>query len=206
MSSGSSRKSSAPVPPDFSISRADLGCTPCAWPDSAANVSADVRDGLFGEAFDLVMMIYGQFNVFPRNRGLEILKRARAALKPGGVLLLEVQALEQIQRGGETGPSWYSAQSGLFSGEPHLVLQENFWDADAKASTNRFTVINAQTSTVSCYSLSNEAYRELELSDTLRMAGFAGVESFPSLSGKAMAEGEVFPVVVARTLEAGPLA
>ncbi len=160
---------------------------------------ADVRDGLFGEAFDLVMMIYGQFNVFPRNRGLELLKRARAALKPGGALLLEVQTLEQIQKGGKTGPSWYSAQSGLFSGEPHLVLQENFWDADAKVSASRFTVIDAQTSTVSCHSLSNEAYSELELADTLRMAGFAGVESFPSLSGKVTAEEEDLPVVVART-------
>ena len=160
---------------------------------------ADVRDGLFGEDFDLVMMIYGQFNVFPRDRGLEILKRARSALKPGGVLLLEVQAAEQIQEGGEAGQSWYSAQSGLFSARPHLVLQENFWDADAKASTSRFTVIDAQTSAVSSYALSNEAYGELELADTLRMAGFADVESFPSLSGKAVAEGEKLPVVVSRT-------
>ena len=109
---------------------------------SCAYHLADVRDGLFGEGYDLVMMVYGQFNVFPRNRGLEILKKAHGALKPGGSLLLEVQTPEQIQQGGEKTPIWYSAQSGLFSWAPHLVLQENFWHADARASTTRFSIID----------------------------------------------------------------
>jgi SAM-dependent methyltransferase len=160
---------------------------------------ADVRDGLFGRGFDLVMMVYGQFNVFPRDRGLEILKKAHGALKPGGSLLLEVQSLEQIQRDGEKGPSWYSAQSGLFSGAPHLVLQENFWHADAGASTTRFLIIDGKTGTVSSYALSNEAYTEHELTDALRSTGFKDVARFPSLSGKAVAGEQDLPVVVARS-------
>jgi SAM-dependent methyltransferase len=159
---------------------------------------ADVRDGLFGEDFDLVMMIYGQINVFPRDQGLEILKNARLALKPGGALLLEVQSLEHIRKGGEAGPSWYSAETGLFSSEPHVVLQENFWDADAKASTNRFSVIDAQTNTVSTYALSNEAYTKQELTNALVMAGFEDVERFPSLTGKSIAGEADLPVLVAR--------
>ena len=83
------------------------------------------------------MMIYGQFNVFPRHQGMEILRKAHAALAPGGRLLLELQSATQIQKGGESGPNWYSAPSGLFSDKPHLVLQENFWDAEAAASTAR---------------------------------------------------------------------
>jgi ubiquinone/menaquinone biosynthesis C-methylase UbiE len=160
---------------------------------------ADARAGSFGGGFDLVMMIYGQFNVFPRNRGLEILKKAHGALKPGGSLLLEVQSLEQIQQGGEKAPSWHSAQSGLFSEAPHLVLQENFWHADARASTTRFLIIDGQTGTVSSYALSNEAYTEHELTDALRLAGFKDVERFPSLSGKAVAGEQDLPVVVARS-------
>jgi len=160
---------------------------------------ADVRNGSFGRGFDLVMMVYGQFNVFPRNRGLEILKEAHGALKPGGSLLLEVQSLEQIQQGGEKAPSWYSAQSGLFSGTPHLVLQENFWHADARASTTRFLIIDGQTGTVSSYALSNEAYTEHELTDALRLAGFKDVETFPSLSGKSVTGEQDLPAVVARS-------
>jgi SAM-dependent methyltransferase len=173
---------------DIAAADANLSCT---------YHEADLRDGLFGEGFDLVMMVYGQFNVFPRNRGLEILKKAHRALKTGGSLLLEVQAREQIQRGGEKAPSWYSARSGLFSGAPHLVLQENFWHADAGASTNRFLIIDGQAGSVSSYALSNEAYTEHELTDVLRSAGFKAVERFPSLSGKAVAGEEDLPVVVA---------
>jgi SAM-dependent methyltransferase len=159
---------------------------------------ADVRDGVFGDGFDLVMMLYGQFNVFPRNRGLEIVKRARAALKPGGSLLLEVQSAEQIRKAGEKEPSWYSAQTGLFSETPHVVLQENFWHAAVGASTTRFLVINGQTGAVSRYALSNEAYAEDELAETLRSAGFGDVERFASLRGNTVAGEEDLPVVVAR--------
>ena len=160
---------------------------------------ADVRDGLFGEDFDLVMMIYGQINVFPRDQGLEILKNARLALKPGGALLLEVQSLEHIRKGGEAGPSWYSAETGLFSSEPHVVLQENFWDADAGASTNRFSIIEAKTGAVSTYALSNEAYTEHEFEEVLLSAGFNNIERLPSLVGESVAGAEDLPVLVARS-------
>jgi SAM-dependent methyltransferase len=160
---------------------------------------ADVRDGLFGEGFDLVMMVYGQFNVFPRNRGLEILKNAHAALKPGGALLLELQSRKQIQQGGESPPSWYSAKSGLFSDEPHVVLQENFWHAEAAASTTRFSIIDGRTGRISGYALSNEAYSEQELTDALHATGFKDLERFPSLSGKSVAGDQDLPVVVARS-------
>ena len=175
---------------DIAAAEAHLSCT---------YHQADVRDGLFGHGFDLVMMVYGQFNVFPRDRGLEILKKAHGALKPGSPLLLEVQSLEQIRQGGEKAPSWYSAQSGLFSGAPHLVLQENFWHAEAGASTTRVWIIDGQAGTVSSYALSNEAYTEHELTEALLLAGFKDVERFPSLSGDGVAGEQDLPVVVARS-------
>ncbi len=157
---------------------------------------ADVREARFGQGLDLVMMIYGQFSVFPRDQGLEILRKAGEALKPGGSLLLEVQSREQIQQSGESPSSWYSAQSGLFSAEPHLVLQENFWDAEAGSSTTRFWVIDGQTGEVSRHALSNEAYTRQELIDALGLVGFAEVEQFPALDEKATGK-EDLPVFVA---------
>ena len=158
---------------------------------------ADIRDADFGRGFDLVMLIYGQFNVFPRDRGLEILRRARAALTSGGRLVLELQDSEEIERRGRAAPSWYSAEAGLFSARPHLVLQESFWHADSRSSTVRFTVIDATTSEVTNFALSNEAYSTEELTATLRSAGFRDVEWYPSLCGKPT-DGEVLPVVAAR--------
>jgi SAM-dependent methyltransferase len=161
-------------------------------------VLADLRDEAFGDGYDLVMLIYGQFNVFPRHRGVEILRKAHAALAPGGRLLLELQSAAEVQKGGESGPSWYSAPSGLFSDKPHVVLQENFWDAEAAASTNRFYVIDAQNSLVSGYALSNEAYTDEELDDALHAVGFGEVQRFPSLTGSAVSGEADLPVVVAR--------
>lgn len=161
-------------------------------------VLADLREETFGVGFDLVTMIYGQFNVFPRHRAMEVLSKAHAALAPGGRLLLELQSATLIQKGGESGPSWYSAPSGLFSEKPHLVLQESFWDAEAAASTTRFAVIDAETASVSSYALSNEAYTEEEVFDALHTAGFGEVQSFPSLTGLAVDGTPDLPVVVAR--------
>jgi len=79
------------------------------------------------------------------------------------------------------------------------VLQENFWDPNARASTHRFSVIDAQTAAVSRYALSNEAYTEEELTETLQTAGFKTVENFPALNGSAAAAENDLPVVVARS-------
>jgi len=165
---------------------------------------ADVRDEDFGNGFDLVMMLFGQLNVFPRDRAVEILRKAHAALEPGGRLLVEIQIAEKIQKGGETGPSWYSAPSGLFSDRPHLVLQENFWDAEARASTTRFMVVDAATAAVDSYALSNEAYNEKEFADALQKVGFGEVQSFPTLRGKAATGETDLPVVVARRPRRSP--
>ncbi|MDP6779960.1 MAG: methyltransferase domain-containing protein [Candidatus Latescibacteria bacterium] len=158
----------------------------------------DVREADFGHGFDLVMMIYGQFNVFRRDQVLKILEKAHGALKPGGSLLLEVQSREQIQQGGEAPPSWYSTQSGLFSAEPHIVLQENSWDGETGSSTTRFWIIDAQTGAVTRHALSNEAYSEQELTTALQSAGFTDIESYPSLTGEPLAEETDLPVFLVR--------
>ncbi len=158
----------------------------------------DLRDQDFGSGFDLVMLVYGQFNVFPRTVGLQILRKAHDALVPGGRLLLEVQSAALIEAGGRADPSWYSATEGLFSDRPHLVLQESSWDEDAAASTIRFMVVDAATGGVNSYALSNEAYTDQQLDDALRTAGFVEIERWPSLNGKPQAEGDDLPVVVAR--------
>ncbi|MBW2453733.1 MAG: class I SAM-dependent methyltransferase [Deltaproteobacteria bacterium] len=158
---------------------------------------ADLRDGAFGSDFELVMFIYGQLNVFPRDRGRDILQNAHQALRPGGSLLLEIQSDEQIRRAARGAPSWYSAPSGLFSDSPHIVLQENFWDDEARASTSRFLVLEGQSGSVGSYALSNEAYTTQELSDLLTQVGFCDVRWQPSLLGKPLDGATDLPVILA---------
>ncbi len=49
----------------------------------------DLRQADFDSGFDLVLLIYGQLNVFRPVEAVDILGRARAALAPGGRILLE---------------------------------------------------------------------------------------------------------------------
>lgn len=156
----------------------------------------DVRSADLGRDFDLAMMVYGQFNVFPRDVGLELLHRVQACLKPGGALVLEIQSAQQIEQAGQSAASWYTAESGLFSSKPHLVLQENFWHAEQRSSTMRFYVVDGASGEVTQHALSNEAYTEEELTQALHAAGFTQVDGYPCFGGES--GDDALPVVVAR--------
>ena len=143
----------------------------------------DVRKFDFDSGYDLVMFIYGEFNVFnPRDSEL-ILKKSQAALQPGGSLLLEVHTFNVVHRMGVETSSWYSADSGLFSDRPHLCLQENFWDEAQSVATLRYFIVDAQTGQVTRYASSTQAYTRDQYLDLLKASGFHEIEIFPALSG-----------------------
>ena len=82
---------------------------------------ADLRAAGFGPdgAFDAVMQIFGELNVFEPSAARGVIGKAFAALKPGGRLLLEVAVEAAVRRMGAEPPRWWSAQEGLFGAEPH---------------------------------------------------------------------------------------
>jgi SAM-dependent methyltransferase len=88
----------------------------------------DIRTAAFGSSYGLVMLIYGEFNVFKPADARAILNRAHEALAPGGTLLLEPSTFDDVRKIGAGWPSWYSSRGGLFSAEPHMVLTESFWN------------------------------------------------------------------------------
>src|SRR5574340_196745 len=148
----------------------------------------DVRQAEFGRGFGLVVMLYGQFNVFRRVEAAAMLDKARQALDAGGTLLLEAHTLEAVERMGAEPNSWYSAASGLFSPRPHCVLEEHFWDAGEKAATTRFFVIDAASGGVVRHAMTTQGYAEEEYRALVEGAGFGGVQLLPSLIGEDDAE------------------
>lgn len=148
-------------------------------------LEADVRSVAPGGDFGLVMMLFGQLNVFRQPDAIGLLSKAHEALAPGGQLLIEPQTYAQVKRGGESGSSWRSSDSGLFSDRPHLVLEESFWDENAHTSTIRFYIIDAKTGATTRHALSNVAYEEGQLRSMLLEAGFRDVRVVPSLTGVA---------------------
>lgn len=151
----------------------DLECT---------YVQEDVRTADYGGDYDLVMLIFGEFNVFHPEEARNILQKAYRALVPGGSLLLEPHTFELVIEMGKRPSSWYSAEKGLFSDEPHLYLQENFWDEEEKVAIERYYVVDATTGVVRRHSASTQAYTDEEYRTMLVESGFDEVEFYASLS------------------------
>lgn len=161
-------------------------------------MQGDVRTADFGTGLDLVMMVFGELNVFRPSDARMILEKARGALAPWGVLLLEPHRFGTIERVGRQGPSWHCAESGLFSDTPHLWLEESFWNAESCTTVQRFYVINAATGEVTQHGQTIQAYTDEQYRNLLTDCGFESVELLGSLGTREEAGQNHLMAIVAR--------
>lgn len=152
--------------------------SPCTF------IEGDIRQVDYGGGYGLVMMTYGEFNVFRPADIRSILGKIHAALAPGGLILLEPHSHEAVVSIGEAGPTWEALSSGLFSDRPHLYLQRAHWDEVSQAATREFFVIDAATGGVSRFAASYQAYSDAEYHTLLADQGFGDVAIYPSLTGE----------------------
>ena len=145
---------------------------------------ADLRQADLGRGYALVLLLFGQVNVFRRPDARDILRRSHAALAPGGTLVLEPQTPEAVRAAGHGDATWTSARSGLFAAGPHLLLEERFWDAPSRTATERWHVVHLETARVERYAMSTCSYDARELVDLLAAVGFGQVRTHPSLTGE----------------------
>jgi SAM-dependent methyltransferase len=145
----------------------------------------DLRTAEYGSGYGLVMLIFGEFNVFRTEDARRIVRKAHAALAPGGLLVLEPHTFDAVEEIGRAPSSWYSSPSGLFSETPHLVLMENLWDAEARIAIERYFVVDAATGAVERHASSMQAYTDAAYRTLLEDCGFADVAFYPSLTGAA---------------------
>ena len=165
----------SPASIEYAVSTAQREKLPCTY------VCRDVRQAEFPVAMDLVMMIYGEFNVFRPIQVKEILQKAWYSLKTGGTLLLEPHPYQVIKNLGEAPASWYSSPAGLFSDHPHFVLHQNHWDTQTNTATKRYFVIDAKSGQVTPYAQTMQAYQDAEYLDLISSVGFKDVQILPGL-------------------------
>jgi SAM-dependent methyltransferase len=149
----------------------------------------DLRSADFGSGYDAALLLYGQLNVFRRDEASSIVQRVFESLRPGGVIVIEPQSFDHIKSAAEASPSWSSSRGGLFSERPHVTLTESFWNSETRTSTQRFYIVDADTGTVSRYSMSNEAYTDTDMRMLLADAGFGALQHWPSLTGDEQDDG-----------------
>jgi SAM-dependent methyltransferase len=159
---------------------------------------SDIRTAEYGSGFGLVMLIFGEINVFRPADARTILAKARHALVDGGLLLLEAHTEAAVRGRGSTPRSWQRAEHGLFSDRPHLRLDESFWSEEQRAATRRYLVIDAETADVGWYAESVQAYTPDEYASLLTECGFAQRGVYPSWPGSCGADDFVVLTGVAK--------
>jgi len=142
----------------------------------------DIRQAEFPGNNDLVMLIYGEFNVFQPAHIVKILEKSWQALQPGGILLLEPHTFRMVKKLGRQSASWYSSTGGLFFDGPHMVLREYFWEEGSHTSTIRYFVVQAGTGQVSRFAQTFQAYRDAEYQALLIENGFYDIKFHAGLS------------------------
>ena len=161
-------------------------------------IEGDLRATPFGTGFGLVMFIFGELNVFRPQEAHIILHKAHEALTQDGLLVLEPHKFETVRAIGEEPSNWYSTSSGLFSEDPHLYLQENFWDTASCTATSRYFIVDAMSSEVTRYAATVQAYSLNQYLTLLQECGFRQVEFHPSLEGKESQKTQGLLVITAR--------
>jgi len=161
-------------------------------------IEADIRQASFSAGYDLVMLIFGEFNVFRPADARVILLKAWQALKPGGILLLEPHTFAAVRAMGDQPSRWYSTASGLFADQPHLCLQECRWDETSRAITWRYYIIDAAAGEVNRYASSMQAYSDEQYRQVLNDCGFEAAAFYPSLAGETIPGQEDLMAVTAR--------
>ena len=182
----------------YAQGQADVDNLQCTY------VQEDVRAADYGTGHDLIMFIFGEFNVFRRSEAKTILEKAYAGLADGGLLLLEPHTFEAVrQLAGKS--SWYSSGSGLFSEKPHICLYESFWEEEQQVLIERYYTIDALSGEVTSHSSSMQAYTGPEYEALLTECGFTSIESYPSLKGKVDESQAALTVLVARKETEDPI-
>lgn len=183
----------SPASVAYAIDQADRDDLPCTY------LLEDVRQAEFGSGYDLVMMIFGEMNIFRPAHIRLILRKAHAALAEGGRLLLEAHSYAYIEHKGQKNGSWFSAHQSLFSDRPHLYLEENFWSPQTYTTTTRMWIVDAATSQVSRLAQTFQAYRQIEYSALLEGCGFEPPNFYPALGEEGdLPGGDLIALVAAK--------
>ena len=140
----------------------------------AGYAEADIRQYRAEGLFDCVLFVFGEFNEFAPEDARRILENARAALAPGGFLLLEEHTFEAVRESGLAPPSWWPCpqNAGLLSDRPHLCLQESSWDQELARAVMSYFTLDAETGEARFFRSVQTGYTQAGLRELFTGTGF----------------------------------
>ncbi len=140
----------------------------------------------FPEEIDLMTIIYCDFGVLnPENR-VVLLKKIFAALKPGGMFVLDVFSRRQYATFCETSSISEYQKGGFWSSEPHILLERRLAYSQDNTYLHQVTVVTGKDKELKHYHIWEHVFTCKELVANLRDVGFGEVEFYGDISGKPM--------------------
>lgn len=161
-------------------------------------IEQDIREADFGQGYDLVMLLFGELNIFRPSDAAEIVTKAHHALVEGGMLLMEPHTFAAVEAIGREARTWFSSDGGLFSTRPHVVLTESFWRPDTGTATKRYFVADALTGGLTRFAQTFQAYGDLQYRILLTQNGFGNTSTYLSLRGRSDPSQQELMAIVAR--------
>ena len=134
----------------------------------------------FTEKYDLITLIYCDFGVLSTKDRNNLLKRIYTALKPNGLLILDVFTPHQYL-GREEYKNWEYTESGFFSAEPHLLLNSLYRYDEQNTFCNQHIILTEQD--IKHINIWEHTFTKGELSKDLNLAGFVKKNFYGDITG-----------------------
>ena len=174
---------------DFSPASINYACRQAARNQLTIDYRCDdIRNIVLNTQHDLVMMTFGEFNVFSHQDAQSLLKKIHTWLRPGGLLVLEVHTHNEVKRQGMEHNSWQTFLTGLFSAQPHIVLTENTWDETAQIASTLYWIMLI-SGEIQHFTSHMQAYSDSSYQQHLESSGFSQIVTVPP---EAWPAGDIF--------------
>ncbi|MDW5561943.1 MAG: class I SAM-dependent methyltransferase [Methanomassiliicoccus sp.] len=150
------------------------------------------------EVFDVVMMIYCDFDVVtPEERSL-LLNNVHRALKPGGQFIFDTLNMRTPSLMNGQGRSWEVAQGGFWRNEPYLALTETHHYGGMSVILQQHIILS-ESRPPAIYRFWNHYYGPATLTPILNAEGFPTVKYYGGiLPDDAKGTSEMVTFVVAQ--------
>lgn len=140
----------------------------------------DMRDMEFENEFDAVLLVYGILGTMNDRDRDDLLQRIHRALRPGGMLFLDVMT-EKLMRDCPFDRDWYYSPRGFWRPGPHFVMQRAF-EYEGGVFLHR-TIVVEQSKDVSVYDMWDHTYTVFSIRELLMSHGFDRFEIGSDLCG-----------------------
>jgi len=134
----------------------------------------------FKNRFDLVMMIFCDFDVLVPEDRERLLEKVHRALKPGGLFIFDTLNPNAPAAMRVPGKSWEAVCGGFWKNGPYLALSETFHYEEAKVILQQH-IVCSDPDRQAVYRFWTHYYHPDDLRSILSEQGFSGISPYEKL-------------------------